>query len=324
MSDQGRAGGFLLGKLQIEGEPLLWEPIPVVVLCNGKPILTTQTDPKGNFAIHPTTVPGTPILPAQAKREMETHFEGCIVQASLAGFASSRITLTPHNLRDDPTLETITVSRKQDRGKGTAVSNTVSTAPVNSARLFEKARAELLNQKPDKALRDLHKSVQLYPGFAEAWYQLAKLQQLDDPQSARTSYSKAAAADPLFTLPYIQLAGLSAQDGKWQEVLDNTNHVLELDTAGTIKIWYYNALANFQLGKDDPAETAASKALALDPSHTIPNLEQLMAVLLAKQGNYSEALAHLRNCLTYLPGGADADFVKQQIAILEKRMSASK
>jgi hypothetical protein len=47
-------------------------------------------------------------------------------------------------------------------------------------------------------------------------------------------------------------------------------------------------------------------------------------VLLAKQGNYSEALAHLRNCLTYLPGGADADFVKQQIAILEKRMSASK
>src|SRR6266567_1833396 len=65
MSDQGRAGGFLLGKLKLEGEPLLWEPIPVVVTCNGKPILTTQTDPKGNFAIHPTSVPGKPILPVQ-------------------------------------------------------------------------------------------------------------------------------------------------------------------------------------------------------------------------------------------------------------------
>ncbi len=324
MSDQGRAGGFLLGKLQLEGEPLLWEPIPVIVSCHGKPVVTTQTDPKGNFAIHPTTIPGKPILPAQAKREMETHFEGCIVQASLAGFSSSSIALTPHNLRDDPTLGTITVSRKQDRGKGTAVSNTVSTAPANAAKIFARARTELLDQKPDKAQRDLQKSVQLYPGFAEAWYQLAKLQQPEDPQAARASYAKAAAADPLFTLPRIQLASYAVQEGKWQEALDNTNQLLELDPAGTIKIWYYNALANFQLGKDDLAKAAATKALALDPSHTVPNLEQLMAVLLAKKGNYAEALVHLRNCLTYVPAGADADFVKQQIATLEKKEAAAK
>jgi hypothetical protein len=56
----------------------------------------------------------------------------------------------------------------------------------------------------------------------------------------------------------------------------------------------------------------------------VPNLEQLMAVLLAKKGDYSEALAHLRNCLTYLPGDADADFVKQQIATLEQKVAASK
>ncbi len=324
MSDQGRAGGFLLGKLQIEGEPLLWEPIPVSVLCNGKPILTTQTDPKGNFAIHPTTVPGTPILPAQAKREMETHFEGCIVQASLAGFGSNAITLTQHNLRDDPTLGTITVFRNAERGKGTAMSATVSSAPPDAARLFEKARNELLDEKEDKAQRDLEKSVQIYPGFAEAWYQLAKLQQPNDPPAARNSYVKAAAADPLFTLPYVQLATLAAQEGKWQEVLDNTNHVLELDRSGTVKIWYYNALANFQLGKDDLAETAVGKALALDPSHTIPNIEQLLGVLLAKKGDFSGALQHLRNCLTYLPQGPDADFIKQQIATLERREAASK
>ncbi len=324
MSDQGRAGGFLLGKLQVEGEPLLWEPIPVSVLCNGKPVLTTQTDAKGNFAIHPTTVPGMPILPAQAKREMETHFEGCTVQASLAGFGSSSITLTQHNLRDDPTLGTITVFRSTDRGKGTAVSRTVSSAPPDAAKLFEKARSELLDQKADKAQQDLEKSVQIYPEFAEAWYQLAKLQQGSGPQAARNSYSKAADADPLFTLPYVQLATLAAQDGKWPEVLKNTNHVLELDPAGTVKIWYYNALANFQLGKDGSAETAAGKALALDPSHTIPNIEQLMAVLQAKKGNFSGSLQHLRSCLTYLPQGPDADFIKQQIATLERRQAVAK
>jgi Tfp pilus assembly protein PilF len=324
MSDQGRAGGFLLGKLEIEGESLLWEPVPIVVTCKGKPLLTTQTDPKGNFAIHPTTIPGKPILPAQAKREMETHFEGCTVEASLAGFASSTITLTQHNLRDDPTLGTITASRKQDRGRGTAVSDTVSSAPVNARKAFEKAREELLEQKMDKAQHDLEKSVQLYPGFAEAWYQLAKLQQTNDIQTARDSYAKAAAADPLFTLPYIQLASLDAQDGKWKEVVDNTRHILELDPAGTVKIWYYNALANFQLGKKDLAETAAEKALVLDPSHTIPNIEQMLAVLLAKKGDFAGALQHLRNCLTYMSAGADTDFVKQQIATLERRVAASK
>jgi Tfp pilus assembly protein PilF len=324
MTEQGRAGGFLLGKLRIEGESLLWEPIPIVVACNGKPIVTTQTDPKGNFAIHPTTIPGKPILPAQAKQEMETHFEGCTVQASLAGFGSTTLTLTQHNLRDDPTLEPLTLFRKEDRGKGSAVSQTISTAPAEAAKLFEKARTELLDQRPEKAQRDLEKSIQLYPGFAEAWYQLAKLQQLNDPQTARKSYAQAAAADPLFTLPYVQLAALNAQDGKWQEVLDSTNHVLELDSTGTVLIWYYNGLANFQMGKYGAAEASASKALALDPSHTLPNLEQLMAVLLAKKGSYGEALAHLRICLTYLPVDTDASFIKQQIAMLEKKVAASK
>jgi tetratricopeptide (TPR) repeat protein len=189
--------------------------------------------------------------------------------------------------------------------------------------LFEKARTELLNQKPDKAQHDLEKSVKLYPGFAEAWYQLAKLQQLHDLESAKSSYTRAAATDPLFTLPYIQLAAMNVQDEKWQDVLENTNHVLELDSVGTVKIWYYNALANFQLGKDGAAEEAASKSLALDPSHTVPNIEQLMAVLLAKKGNYRGALEHLRTCLTYLPVDADASFIKQQIATLEQKLAAS-
>ncbi|MFZ0808024.1 MAG: hypothetical protein WAN03_17660, partial [Candidatus Sulfotelmatobacter sp.] len=111
---------------------------------------------------------------------------------------------------------------------------------------------------------------------------------------------------------------------KWQEVADDTAHELELDPRGTPQVFYFNALANYKLAKKDAAEASATKALAMDPLHTQPNTEQLLAVILADKGDYAGALAHLRNCLTYLPVGQNADLVKQQVAQLEKMVPAAK
>jgi tetratricopeptide (TPR) repeat protein len=323
MSNQGRAGGGLLGKVAVEGEPLLWNPILVSVICNGTAVYTTQTDPKGNFQIAFAAVTGTDPQ-RDAQRQAETHYEGCAVQASYAGFHSGAITITPHNLRDDPNLGTVTLSRAGGREAGTAVSSTTESAPAGAVKAFEKAREELLQQKPDRAEKDLEKAVQVYPSFAEAWYQLGRLQQAENSGDARNSYAKAAAADPKFILPYEPLAGMAAQDGKWQDVADATSHSLQLDPEGTAKIWYWNGLANFQLGKRDVAEASVVKALAMDPSHTIPNTEQLLAVILTARADYAEALAHLRNCLTYVPSGASADLVKQQITFLETKVGGAK
>jgi len=324
MSGQGRAGGALLGKVNVEGEPLLWNPILISVLCNGTTTYNTQTDPKGNFAIAIGTPPGAVGLEGDVKRHMETHFEGCTVQASFAGFHSSAATITQRNLRDDPDLGTITLSRAGGREAGTAVSRTIESAPASAVKAFEKARTELMDQKPDKAERDLQKAVQAYPSFAEAWYQLGRLQQAENSGDARVSFTKAMAADPQFVLPYEQLAALAAQEQKWQEVVDNTNHALALDAAGNSQDWYFNALGNFQLGKIDVAEGSALKALTLDPAHTIPQTEQLLAVILAKKGDYAGALTHLRACLAYLPEGSSTDLLKQQIAFMESKVTAAK
>lgn len=320
MSGQGRAGGALLGKVSIEGEPLLWNPILVSVLCNGATAYDTQTDPKGNFGIvlAPTS------LESDAKRLMETRFEGCTVQAHFAGFHSSSVTITQQNLRDDPDLGTITLSRAGGREAGTALSTTIESAPVSAVKAFEKARTELIDQKPDKAQRDLEKAVQAYPGFAEAWYQLGRLQQTQGSGDARGSFSRASEADTKFVLPYEQLAMLSAQAQKWQDVVDNVSRSLALDPAGSAPIWYFNALASFQLGKIDDAEGYALKALSMDPAHTLPSVEQLLAVILARKGDYGGAVAHLRNCLTYFAPGESMEMLKKQIALLESKMGSAK
>jgi Tfp pilus assembly protein PilF len=322
MSGQGRAGGVLLGRIALEGEPLPWQPMLVSVDCKGSIVNSTQTDLQGRFVVtfsetHPT--PDT--APADAQRQMETKYEGCTVRGSVAGFRSSAVTITVKNLRDEPNLGTIMLS-PEGRGGGTELSATTQTAPSNAMKAFEKARAEWLDQHADSAERDLKKAIELYPGFAEAWLQLGKLQQAADPQAARDSFSKALAADPKFVVPYEQLAALDVQAGKWKDTADDTNNALQLVPAGTTLLWYYDALAKYQLGKTDEAQVSASKSLSIDPRRA--NAEQLLAVILARKADYAGALRHLKNCLTYMPAGPQADLVKQQIAQLEPKVKASK
>lgn len=320
-SGQTRAGGALLGKLAVEGEPLPWEPLLVTVTCSGKVVYTTQSDAKGNFGIVGVTLPGALGKQEDSLRQMETQFEGCLVQGVVAGFRSTTVTLTREHLRDQPDIGTLTLSRI-GRDLATTVSSTTDTASPKALKLFEKARGEMLQRNPDGAQDELKKAVQADPKFAEAWLQLGKLQETSEPQAARDSFSKAAAADPDFVLPYEQLAFLASQSGNWLDVLDNTNRVAKLYPEGTAQTWYLNALANLQMGKADAAEASAQKSLALDPRHSILNTEQLLAVILAGKGDFAGAIDHLRSSLTYVPPGPNADLLKQQIAQLEKRVTA--
>jgi tetratricopeptide (TPR) repeat protein len=321
MSAQGRAGGVLLGKLALEGEPLPWEPLQVSVDCKGSIVNTTQADLKGQFVIRFVDTHGVERTPADDQRQMETKYEGCTVRGVLDGFHSSAVTITIQNLRDEPKLATITLS-PEGRGGGSERSTTSQAAPSNAIKAFEKARAEYLDGDAGDAEHSLGKAIELYPGFAEAWLQLGKLEKTKDPQAARDSFSKAVAADPRFVVPYEQLAALDVQGKKWKETADDTNQALQVVPTGTPLLWYYDALAKYQLGKLDEAQVSVSKSLAIDPRRA--NAEQLLAVILSRKADYAGALLHLRNCLTHLPAGPQADLVKQQIAQLEPKVRASK
>jgi tetratricopeptide (TPR) repeat protein len=318
MSGQGKAGGVLLGKLALEGEPLPWVPLLVVVDCKGTVVNRTQTDMQGQFVIQFVDQHGVEAIPADAQRQMQMKYEGCVVKGALAGFHSTEKTITINNLRDEPNIGTIVLS-PEERGGGSEVSATTKSAPRDAMKAYEKARGDWLNQDGEGAFKNLQKAVQIYPQFAEAWLQLGKLRLSSDPQGAREAFAKAAAADPNYILPYEQLAGMAVQDGKWQDAVENVQHALKLDPAGTPQLWYYDALSKFQLGRTDEAQSSAEKGLNIDPRHTVPNAEQLLAVILARKADYAGALVHLKSCLKYTPSGPGADLLRQQIAQLERK-----
>jgi tetratricopeptide (TPR) repeat protein len=312
---QGRAGDRLTGNVDVTGGAVPWEPIKVTVMCDGKTKYTTSTDSKGLFAIVSAEDRGPNTVKADPK-PVAGQFVGCNVQAALPGFNSSSLPISTRYVLDSTDIGTIHLTREENSG-GSAVSSTTASAPKDAAKAFEKARAAYLENKPDKTAKELQKAVQVYPQFAEAWYQLGRIQEAANSPEAYSSFSKAAAADPKFVLPHEHMATIAAAAQKWQDVLDETNKALALDPRGNPHIWYYNALGNFHLKNMDPAETSAKKALAMDPLHQEPNTEQLLAVVLAGKQDYAGALEHLKNCLTYFPPGPNLDLVRQQIAQIE-------
>lgn len=318
------AGGMLAGKVVVQGDPLLWEPIRVVLSCaNGKTDLTTQTDADGRFLITHVNLPKAYTLDGDVRTQMEQHLEGCSVQAALAGYQSTTDIIREKNLRDSPYLDPIVLT-PDEHAPGTAVSATTIAASPEARSSFEKAHEEWLHRRPQAAQAELEKTVQADPQFAQAWYLLGRLQMGSDLAAAKKSLQTAAAADPKLVSPCISLAALALAQRNWQEAEDWAAKALALDAVGTPRLWYFKAQADYHLGKNEAARTSAERVLSMDPEHEVPNAEELLALTLVARGDYAGALSHLRNSLTYLPPGPGADLVKRQIAFVERRSVQAK
>jgi len=313
-----------VGKVIGSGSKLPWDPIPVVVVCNGKTRLNVLADKKGEFDIEPTPRESEAV---ESKRDPEhmdpSQLVGCKVSAVLEGFKSTVLTIPNSSIMDDSDIGSI-ILRPDERATGSSMSGTTLSAPPDALKEFEAARADKFNRNLGGARRHLQKAVGIDPQFAEAWYQLGKVEEADKPQEALNAYQKSVAADKEYTPPYERIAALAAMAGKWQDVADAANHALQLNPKGTPQIWYFRALGNYNAGDTELAETAALTSLSLDPSHrSAPKTEQLLAVILARRGKYDAALQHLRSCLAYTAPGPEAELVKQQVAQLEKVVPSS-
>ena len=319
------AGGVLQGKVVLAGNPLLWEPLTVMLSCTaGKASLTTQTDANGQYAITHVNLPKAYTTDDDALSiQMSQHYEGCTLQAPLAGYHSSSITITQKNLRDKPVMDNIVLTL-DEHAPGVAISTAGESASPEAMKAFDKAHDEWLHRNPDGAQKDLEQAVQVDPQFAEAWYLLGRLQMRTDLNGATASLKKAQAADPKFVSPRILLAGIAVDQRHWQEARDWADQALALDPAGTAQLWYYAAQADYHIGRNEAALSSAQKAIALDPEHQVPNAEELLALALADKGEYAEAAQHLRNSLTYITSGPSAELIKRQLAYMEQQSAAVK
>ena len=89
---------------------------------------------------------------------------------------------------------------------------------------------ELSQRRPREAAQHFTKAVELWPEFADAWYNLALLKEAAaDREGARVCLERAIAADPDYADPVYNLAKLQFELGRFAEASRMWQRYLALD-----------------------------------------------------------------------------------------------
>ena len=331
---------FLRGKVLLEdGGPLL-EPVKVEMLCDGAVRRQVYTSPKGDFSLRLGDGNQVGAMDAsmsgsgsdrdlrgqsdvfgggfgqggrQTGRMGTVNLSGCDLRAWLPGFRSEMVAL---GIRDifDTDVGVILLHRLKDV-EGTTVSLNTLKAPKKARKAYEKARKELSKKKPkhEKVVKQLQKAVKVYPEFAAAWHLLGQMHlQQNNEDGAREAFEKAMTVDPKFLRPYLSLTNLELTQGCWDCMTQLTSKALALNP-DLIEAHYFQAVASFQLGKRDMAESSARKVTDSQRGQNFPATHYILGALLAQKGQYQLATSQFRRYLQANPDAQGADNLRQQM-----------
>ena len=144
----------------------------------------------------------------------------------------------------------------------------------------------------------MEKAVEIYPQYAVAWFELGRVQAHEnDAAGARHSFGQALTADHKYVSPYEGLAQLAALAQQWQELVDASGKILELDPVSFPDAWFFNGVGYYHLQNFVAAEKSAREGIKLDEEHRIPKLEYLLGMSLRQKHEYPEAAEHMRQYL---------------------------
>lgn len=323
-------GAFFYGKVAMsDGSPL---PNQVVVerVCGGAVRPQAYADSKGYFSFQ---VGQTQDMMADATSSSPSGMTNrgttqgnistfaCDLRASLPGYRSDLVSMSTRRNMDEPNVGTIYLHRLANV-EGLTTSATAALAPKDAKKAFEKGLEAAKRAKVDEAQSDFLKATGLYPRYAYAWFELGRVyEQREHIAEARDAYNKSITADSKFVNPYERLYLLSLKEQNWEDVASTTDKIKRLNPYDFPKAVYYNAVANFQLGKWDLAEKSAREAASMDSAAQNPKIQYVLAVTLANKQDFKGAAECLR---TYLKSDAitDRERVTKLLADFEKQAEA--
>ena len=258
----------------------------------------------------------------------------CELRASASGFHARTISLIGLDTFSRDVDVGVIVVQRGGKIEGTTVDAALYKLPKDARKAYEKGLQAKRNAKYAEARKYFETTVEIYPSFTNAWFQLGTvLQRENEKDAAHKAYMEATTLDAKFLPPYLSLASMAFQTGNWTEVLHFTDHILDLDplnhaaARGYIidldllnygDAYYYNAVANYKLNKIEEAEKSGLKAEHLDLSTNYPQVHLLLAEIFARKKNYAMAIAEIQGYLELVPHAKNADQVREQLAKLEK------
>jgi tetratricopeptide (TPR) repeat protein len=233
----------------------------------------------------------------------------CDVTIRMKGFQSMNATL-----RNDATI----VLKHVGLHEGSTVSATALNAPEPAKKAYGKGVNAMTDEKWAAAQKNFEKAVEIDPNYAAAWSDLGDvLERQSKSTEARAAFEKAVAADPKYIKPYIQLTMLNLQEKRAEDAAAIAGKAVAMNPLEFPELYFYNAIANYNLKHLDVAESSARRATELDRAHEVPRAEVLLGSVLIAKGDRAGGLQHFRKYLELVPKAQDAEQIKKAIAQLE-------
>jgi len=351
--DMGPRPIFLSGKVMMEDGGPPPEPVTIERVCSGNsPRPEGYTDSKGGFSfelgrnqgvfadasvsndagIGGDSFPGPGRggmtssgmgmgMPGGGRQITERDLMGCEIRAALPGYRSEPVQLAGRRSLDNPNVGTI-ILRRIANVEGLTTSATTLMAPKDARKAYEKGRDLLRKKKNEEARKEYEKALGLYPKYAVAWYELGLVHEMASrEEDAAGAYAKALEADAKFIKPYLNIAALQSRKQQWKEAAETTQKAIKLNPYDFPGAYLYNALANYNLQEMDAAEQSAREGMKADKDHRIPKLAHILGVVLAQKQDFAGAAENMKLFLKHaVPGSADVDMVKKQLAQVEGMM----
>lgn len=256
-------------------------------------------------------------IPSSSGFGSQASLFGCELKAVATGFRSSSIELSTYRA-EEPIIGKLVIERT-DRVQGTMVSATTAAAPKDAQKAYKKGLDLEKKGKFDEAQQHFTEATSQYPRFAEAWLELGRLYlRQNQPDPAKNAFQQAINADSKFATPYVSLASIEAIHQNWAEAARLSDQAITLDPIDFPNGYFYNSVANFNLGKLDAAEKSARKAATLDSQHRLPQIQSLLGRILLMKKDYPGALENFRTYLKTSPNAADAQDIRRQVQTLEQ------
>ncbi|MBV8550050.1 MAG: tetratricopeptide repeat protein [Acidobacteriaceae bacterium] len=333
---------FLSGRVQFDDGSELNPNIRIERVCGGSARLEAHTDGKGRFSFQvgnnqamdtdaSDEMPGSsrnPMTNGGANSGVYSSGIGrgagmnplwnCELRAAYPGYVSDSIDLANWHTMDNPDVGIIVLHRLANV-KGSTISLTTAEAPKKAQKNYEKGLQFAQKGDLEQGEKHLQAAVDLYPKYAVAWYALGQIEErqnrLDD---ARKSYLAAVAADNKYVSPYSRLALIAASRAKWQDAVDYSKQVIDLNPIEFPSAFWYSAIAYYNLHDLDQAQKSAVALVKLDTAHKYPEAERMLAEISLQKDNYAEAANHLRAYLQLNPTAKDADALKQTLLKIDQ------
>ena len=328
---------FISGEVVLADGTPLTDRAKIERVCNGVPIVETETDKKGRFNFEvghslelpdasvgsDTTGRGSPFgnnpgagggnSMSNRVGNTDRRLWGCELRAALAGFRSDVIQLDTIHYMDNPNVGTIILHRLA-KVDGLTISVVSALAPKDARKAYEKGREAEAKNKLDEAQKDFEKAVSAYPQYSAAWFELGRInEQGNRIDEARKAYQQAIAAEPKFVLPRQQLSWLALREAKWQELVELTDQWLLLDALNSPDAYYLSSIGNLQTQHFDVAEKNAQTAVRMDPGKKNMRARYVLGLVLAQKQDFTASAEAIRSYLDATPDAKDKATVQKQL-----------